>query len=124
MSFSEFWQTPAHALSKCPASGTKSEWKHCQGTVKLPDGSKYTGEFRNGVANGRGRFNSRKYGYYVGEFRNGKFHGQGTLKAPNGWKYFGQFRNGKLNGKATATAPNGRKTIGYWRNGKFVRQTR
>lgn len=111
----------AHALSKCPASGSKSEWKHCQGTIKLPDGAKYVGEFRNGVANGRGRYTSGKYGTYVGEFKNGKFHGRGTLRAPNGWKYAGEFRYGKLNGEATATSPTGKRTSGIWRNGRFVR---
>jgi hypothetical protein len=124
LSVSGALQTPANALPRCPVSKSQSAWKHCKGTIRLPDGAKYTGEFRNGVAYGYGRYTSRQYGNYVGQFYKGKFHGKGTLWAPNRWKYSGEFRYGKLNGQATATAPNGTKTKGLWRNGALVRQYR
>lgn len=56
------------------------------GTLTLPDGAKY-----------------------VGEFKDGKQNGQGTVTSPDGTKYVGGFKDGKPTGKGTTTLPNGMK---------------
>ena len=42
------------------------------------DGSKYVGEFKEGLPNGRGTLTSPDGRKYVGEFKDRKKHGQGT----------------------------------------------
>jgi hypothetical protein len=111
--------TPADALSKCPASRAKSEWKHCRGTIRLPDGAKYVGEIRNGMANGQGTYTSRKYGTYDGGFKNGKFNGRGTLVTPNRGKYTGTFVNGRMNGRGVYSSRKYGTYVGSFKNGKF-----
>ncbi len=54
---------------------------------------------------------------YVGDFVNGKFNGTGTYSWLNGDKYVGDFVNGKFNGTCTFTQANGDITYGKWLNG-------
>ena len=42
------------------------------------DGSKYVGEFKEGLPNGQGTLTSPDGRKYVGEFKDRKKHGQGT----------------------------------------------
>ena len=45
---------------------------------------------------------------YVGEFKEGLPDGQGTLTYPDGRKYVGEFRGGQMNGTGKMTYPDGR----------------
>ena len=44
---------------------------------------------------------------YVGEYKGGYFHGQGTLAFADGGKYVGGFKDGEPNGQGTYTDANG-----------------
>lgn len=48
-------------------------------TVKLPDGSIYTGELKNGLFNGIGVQSWKSGATYEGEFKDGLYNGTGKL---------------------------------------------
>lgn len=61
----------------------------CAGNARLQNGERYTGEFKAGVASGRGRTVSPSGERYSGEFADGKRHGFGRCVFENGDKYQG-----------------------------------
>jgi hypothetical protein len=67
-----------------------------QGTLTLPGGEKY-----------------------VGEFTDDKFNGQGMLTFPDGVEYVGEFKDGKPNGLGTYRFPDGRIEFGIWNNDRI-----
>jgi hypothetical protein len=114
-----------------------------QGTYRFPDGSEYSGEFRdaklngqgayvyagrgekyvgawrNGVINGQGVYYYRTGNRYEGEWRNGRKHGQGTYYyADRGDKYVGNFANDQPNGQGAYYYRNGDRYEGEWSNGR------
>jgi hypothetical protein len=114
-----------------------------QGTYRFPDGSEYSGEFRdaklhgqgayayagrgekyvgewrNGVINGRGVYYYRSGNRYEGEWRNGRKSGQGTYYyADRGDKYVGAFANDQPNGQGAYYYSNGDRYEGEWSNGR------
>ena len=97
----------------------KDDKKHGQGTLTSPDGDKYVGKFKDGIKHGQGTLTSLDRSKYVGEFRSGKKHGQGTLTSPDGDKYVGKFRNGKKHGQGTFSLSGSIIYKGKWKNGKF-----
>ena len=102
----------------CKLAKQETSPKFVQGIYILSDGSKYEGEFKDGILNGQGTKTWPNGQKYVGEFRNGKFNGQGTLTSPDGSKYEGEFKDGLPNGQGTLTIPNGKKYVGEWKEGK------
>ena len=93
---------------------------HGQGTyVYAGRGEKYVGEWRNGVINGRGAYYYRSGNRYEGEWRNGRKSGQGTyLYAGRGDKYVGEFANDEPHGQGVYYYSNGDRYEGEWRNGR------
>lgn len=90
-----------------PVSAVFSASKVTQGTVKLKDGSTYTGQLVNGIPHGKGMQTFPKgsvISSYSGEFKNGKFHGAGMLLYANGSKASGFFANGVLSKNTLLTA--------------------
>lgn len=91
------------SMDSCKAEHPK-EWSNCQGTISLPNGDRY-----------------------VGDFVNGKFHGWGTYYhlADNkfrGDRYTGEFRNGQRNEKGRYIYASGRPSLeGFWSSGQFLR---
>jgi hypothetical protein len=86
--------------------------------VNDPDiAASYSGECRNGLANGKGTATGRDK--YVGEFRDGLEHGKGDYTWPNGFHYVGDWVNGKRTGKGVFTSPNGNRYEGDWVNSKY-----
>jgi MORN repeat len=67
------------------------------GTLTLPDGVKYRGQFQNGFKEGYGVM-LWKTRTYDGEWAENKPHGQGRVVWSNGAVYTGQFQNGKYHG--------------------------
>ena len=45
-----------------------------------PDGSKYTGQFKNGKFHGIGKFEGKDGSKYEGEYKDGKMHGKGMYE--------------------------------------------
>jgi hypothetical protein len=92
---------------------------HGQGTyVYARRGEKYVGEWRNGVINGEGTYFYRSGNRYQGEWRNGRKSGQGTYSYASGEKYVGEFENDQPNGQGTYYYRNGDRYEGEWRNGR------
>lgn len=93
---------------------------HGQGTyVYAGRGEKYVGEWRNGVINGRGVYHYRSGNRYEGEWRNGRKSGQGTYYyADRGDRYVGAFANDQPNGQGTYYYSNGDRYEGEWTNGR------
>ena len=89
------------------------------GTLSLPDGNKYEGEWKDGERNGRGTYTYHDGSQYIGDFKSGKKHGQGLFIFPNGNKYEGEWKDENRHGKGTYTWANGEKYVGEFRDGKF-----
>ena len=53
---------------------------------------------------------------YVGEFKEGKYNGKGTEFFPNGSKYEGNWKYGNFNGQGTYTFSNGKSFFGVWKD--------
>jgi hypothetical protein len=84
------------------------------GTAVLPDGSKYVGEFREGVRSGRGSMTYPDGTKYVGDWQNDKPHGKGTLLSVDKFEYTGEFANGVRHGQGTLEIVDGKKYVGQW----------
>jgi hypothetical protein len=111
-------------LSLCLFSSVS--WSGCvqgncangQGTLTLPSGEKYVGQFKDGKKNGQGT-NTWPYGQkYVGQWKKGKFNGQGTYTWRSGQKYVGQWKDSVRNGQGTHTLPDGTKYVGQYKDDK------
>jgi hypothetical protein len=87
-----------------------------QGVKTWSSGSRYEGNFRNGVADGRGTMTTRGM-TYVGDWKDGQRTGQGVFTMPDGTRYSGQWVNGKQEGQGTQVFANGSRYEGQWKNG-------
>jgi hypothetical protein len=106
-------ELPADLEKKSMCQGTdETKWNNCVGTLSLPNGYKYAGDWVDGKQNGKG-VTTLANGYkYSGEFKNNKFHGQGNAILPNGVSYIGEFKDGNYYGKGTLTFLDGTKHVG------------
>ena len=113
-----------------------------QGAIILPDKTKYTGEFKNGLMHGYGEIKfPDKSGYkgqwaydrmdgdgviiysdravYTGRVSKNLRHGQGVMVFPGGMQFTGEFRNDKRYGSGTRIFQDGTAYTGKWRNGRI-----
>jgi hypothetical protein len=68
-------------------------------------GWKYTGQFKNGKPDGRGKMVFNDGRFYEGEFLNGKFHGQGLMHLDESTQIKGAWRDGfSVNERPSTTA--------------------
>jgi serine/threonine protein kinase len=89
------------------------------GVIDYPNGSKYTGEIKNGKRHGKGTMNFVNGNSYEGQFCNGRRHGEGVFVYTNGRRYKGEFQDGKRHGKGTYTSsPKSRTSFSY--TGEFA----
>ena len=88
------------------------------GIMTYPDGTKYEGEFKDGLKNGPGTETYKDGEKYQGDWRDGLRNGYGTFIFPNGTKYEGEFKDGLRNGQGTLILSNGIQGIGEWKDGK------
>jgi hypothetical protein len=94
-----------------------------KGTLEWTNNSSYTGEFRNGKANGLGEATwsiGKKTNRYVGEWKDDMPHGQGIYIGFDGSRYEGEWKEGQWHGQGTYTWPDGRQYKGEFRNGEMV----
>jgi hypothetical protein len=89
------------------------------GTFEMKGEYTYTGQFKNGKADGRGEAISPNGERYEGLFKDDKFDGQGTYTFANGNKYVGEFKEDVFNGKGTLYATNGDKYVGEFKNNLY-----
>ena len=93
------------------------------GTRSYGDGTKYVGEFINGVENGQGRINFSDGAYYAGEWKDGQYHGKGRYHRRE-YTYEGEWKNGKYHGQGKKSWFNADDYIGSWEEDKrVIRQT-
>ena len=100
----------------------KGEWnsegqRHGFGILLLNDGTKYMGEFENGLCHGLGVMTFADGSKYEGEFHQGKYNGLGVFTRCDRMKYEGEFKDGKVLGRGLLTFTDG--THGLPRNEGF-----
>lgn len=122
--------------------------RHGQGVMEFLtgspiEGSRYEGEFQNGVFNGYGKLegaNGRSFegefkddlphgrgvliykdgSRYEGDMHRGDEHGRGILVNTDGSQYDGEFKDGRPNGHGVATFADGSTCSGEWKEGALV----
>ncbi len=105
------------ALSDCPDN---SPLHNCSAEVEFESGSRYVGDFVDGLYEGQGEYTYSDGEGYVGAFLDGKFHGQGTYTYANGDKYVGEFKRGKKSGRGVYTRADGSIERGVFLDGRLI----
>ena len=91
-----------------------------KGELNIEGISKYNGEFKNDLPEGKGIFEDYENNYkYDGDWSLGKKNGRGVLEFADGTKYEGDFKNNKIEGKGIWIWPNGDKYEGQFINGNY-----
>jgi len=88
------------------------------GTMLYTDGSKYTGEFRQGMREGKGLYYYANKNKFLGEWKKDLRWGEGKMEFTNGDVYTGSFANNQMQGMGTMDFGRGDKYIGQWANNK------
>jgi len=83
---------------------------------------KYTGDWKDGKPNGKGKMIFDDGAVYDGNWVNGALSGQGKIIYANGVKYEGTWKNDLQDGQGTATFDNGKTYTGEWKEGAFFGQ--
>ena len=99
------------------AVGIWAEDEIAEGMIKLPDGTRYLGQWQYRERNGDGILIQPDGTRYMGEFKSGRRHGWGITIYADGRKYAGQFDKGQRTGWGTLTYPDGRRYTGEFQNG-------
>ena len=87
-----------------------------RGNAKYPDGSTYSGAWKDNQISGKGTFTYANGDRYEGSFRNDLRSGKGTMYYAEGGKYSGKWANDKKEGKGRMWDPAGNLTKGVWKN--------
>ena len=91
-----------------------------QGILIFVDGTKYEGEWKNGLMHGQGDLKSGGNKHdYTGQWQYGKLHGFGKQTFQSGTNYEGEFKNNMWHGQGTYTNLIGHTFTGAWKNGYF-----
>lgn len=85
---------------------------------RLPDGSTYSGDIRDGLFHGEGVQEFASGTVYSGQFREGYWHGEGELESPAGWRYKGEFQKGRMAGQGVLEDEE-RRYEGAFQNDEF-----
>lgn len=89
------------------------------GRLVQVNGNCYEGEFKDGSANGFGIYTHEDGSKYRGHFRDDKQEGEGTEEYPDSSVYTGQYRNGNKHGKGTFTWPDGKVYSGQFKDNEM-----
>jgi hypothetical protein len=93
------------------------------GTLRIKDGSVYTGQWKKGRKNGNGVYASSDGDLYAGPYLNDKFHGRGVYVSEENQVYTGDWQNGMRHGNGINTWDSGSRYVGAYkndsRNGKY-----
>lgn len=104
-------------IAECPANINSTLWTDCKGERVEPDGSRYSGTFKDGNYHGFGTLTIGK-DRYVGQFKDHKYHGKGSYTFANGASYVGDLKEGKNSGQGIYTDADGNKYIGGYLDNK------
>jgi hypothetical protein len=89
------------------------------GSYRYSSTSRYSGQFINGLREGRGKMSFPNGNNYEGQFVKGKMQGDGTMNYRNGDKYVGLWNNDQMDGKGKYTFKQGERYEGDFRNGEY-----
>jgi len=95
---------------------------NCQngsGTYRYAATSKYTGQFTNGLREGKGKISLPNGNTYEGTFSRNKMHGDGTMNYANGDRYAGTWVNDQPSGNGIYLFKTKERYEGTLRNGEF-----
>lgn len=91
------------------------------GSAVFPKGDSYTGEWRNGKAQGKGILKYTNGDVYSGEWLDGMANGMGTMEFADGTKYYGQWKSSLAHGFGTLFDTDGTVLYkGKWIDGRMV----
>eukprot|EP00438_Fugacium_kawagutii_P033875 Skav201120 [mRNA] locus=scaffold185:476810:491022:- [translate_table: standard] len=93
----------------------KDGLKHGKGRFIYPDGDVYDGEWQDGKAHGHGTYTS-KQSKYVGDWQSDLKHGQAVEEWDDTSKYTGTYSHGQKHGKGRFEWPDGSVYDGEFRN--------
>lgn len=122
-------KTGCRVWNSSPEPGDSISWSggcrngHAQGPGVLQwftDGkpaSRFEGDYRDGLLDGKGIYTFANGARYEGEYRDDLRHGRGVLIEPDGTRYDGEWRLGLPNGQGTFKEANGTPVSGTWTNG-------
>ncbi|CDW74250.1 morn repeat protein [Stylonychia lemnae] len=96
----------------------KAQQKDGYGIQIWPDGSKYEGFWKKGLANGYGRFILAEGDTYEGDWLNDKAHGHGRFWYSDGSTYEGSWINDKQEGYGIEKWKDGSYFMGMYQQGK------
>ena len=107
---------------ECSFSKPIEQWHNCTGTYVFHDiGMTYSGQWKHGKPNGKGKKESIEGDTYVGEFKNYLMHGHGTyVWSKSHRKYIGQFKDNMMHGYGEFIDMWGHKSTGKWKNNKRI----
>jgi len=90
-----------------------------QGVRTNPDGSTYSGQWKDGLYDGHGEWKacSPSCESFLGEWKKGRKHGFGVQKYANGDTYEGDWADGKFQDRGKYVYANGDEFMGIWEKG-------
>ena len=95
---------------------------NCQngvGSAIYPKGDVYTGEWKNGRADGTGRLEYKNGNVYYGDWKNGKANGIGIMLYADKTRYEGEWKDSQAHGYGVFYDPDGKILYdGQWQTGK------
>jgi hypothetical protein len=95
---------------------------NCQngsGTYRYSATSKYSGQFLNGLREGKGKITFSNGNIYEGLFSRNKMQGEGTMNYGNGDRYTGTWLNDQPSGKGVYAFKTKERYEGDFKNGEF-----
>ncbi|MGB0525418.1 MAG: SpoIIE family protein phosphatase [Flammeovirgaceae bacterium] len=85
-----------------------------KGTLRLKDGSKYEGHFKNGKREGQGTLTYRNGDIVTGQWHNDRLNGKAELIKANGDRFDGNWKNNAKYGQGKYEWKDGSSYIGEW----------
>eukprot|EP00039_Didymoeca_costata_P020075 m.339974 g.339974 ORF g.339974 m.339974 type:complete len:351 (+) comp19066_c0_seq1:77-1129(+) len=100
--------------------------RHGVGSLKMSNGGKYTGEFKEGSASGVGSIVYSDSSRYDGEWEGNQYHGLGVFVAGDGSRFEGQFVKNEPCGFGIFSFSDGEhgnpRMEGEWKGTKLIRR--
>lgn len=99
-------------------AGCDGDCTNGRGDYVFPNGTKYSGQWKDGAMHGKGMFMWPDGKKYVGDFSRDSFNGNGEMTWPNGDKFVGRWSDDEMWGEGVFTYADGRTCSGHFEHGK------